>query len=131
MKSVFPSMSFARAAAVLLLSFAGGILNGLVGSGSGIVFLFLWPLISAESGTKARYAFAMTCVLIVSIVSLFLYPSEASADLSFSVLASAVLCGIFGGTGGAILKDRIKTSLLNRVFALLTLYSGLSMVLHR
>lgn len=132
MKSTLSITACGRIAAIVLISFAGGILNGLVGSGSGIVFLFLWNLLApAGSDAKARYSFAMSCVLIVSVVSLFLYPSEAATSLPLPTLIAAVVAGILGGAGGALLKDKVKTSWLNRAFALLTLYSGLSMVLRR
>ncbi len=116
--------------AVLLISFGGGILNGIVGSGSGIVFLFLYSALSPHGAKERdRYSFAMTCVLIVSLVSLFLYPAEASSVFSGTLLFLSVAAGLLGGAAGAILKERVKTSWLNRAFALLTLYSGLSMVL--
>ena len=130
MKSSLTILPVLRLTAVLLIAFAGGIINGLIGAGSGIVFLFLWPLLSSDSSDqKARYAFSMTCVMIISVISLFLYPAEASLSLPLPILTAAVLTGILGGTCGAYLKDTIKTSRLNLIFALLTLYSGLSMVL--
>lgn len=116
--------------AILLIAFGGGILNGIVGSGSGIVFLFLYSALSpAGSKERDRYSFAMTCVLIVSLVSLFLYPAEAASVFDTTLLIFAIAAGILGGAAGAILKERVKTAWLNRAFALLTLYSGLSMVL--
>lgn len=132
MKSTITCTASGRFTLMILIAFAGGILNGLVGSGSGIVFLFLWNLLApADSDAKARYSFAMACVLIVSVVSLFLYPAEAAATFPLPTLIAAAVTGILGGAGGAILKEKVKTSWLNRVFALLTLYSGLSMVLRR
>lgn len=131
----FPTLPvYTRFAVVLLISFAAGIVNGCVGAGSGIVFMLLWNLCQPYGSSEAvgsRYSFAMACVMIISLVSLFLYPAEASSELSLITLIFAVVCGVLGGIAGAVIKDKVKASWLNRAFALLTIYSGLSMVFRR
>ena len=112
---------------VILICFTGGVVNGLVGTGSGIMFMLCSTLINkyTEYGCD-MYSLSMSCVLPVSIVSLFLYPS-GSVDIEFciSMLPWAVIGGIFG----AAIKGKVKTHWLSFAFAALTIYSGLSMIL--
>lgn len=131
MKSSLTLYDMTRLCAVILISFAAGMINGTVGAGSGIVFMFLQKLISRSGDARDRYSFAMACVLIVSLVSLILYPIEVSADLSSFTLITASVCGVVGGACGAVIGEKVKISWLNRAFALLTLYSGFSMVVGR
>lgn len=131
MKSTISLLSLSRLTLVIALSFAAGMINGTLGAGSGIVFMLLSSIISNNGDGKNRYSFAMTCVFIISLISLILYPSSASSNIPLTALIPAVVCGVIGGTGGAILKDKVKISWLNLAFALLTIYSGLSMVLRR
>lgn len=131
MKNSLSLYDISRLTAAVLLSFAAGTINGCVGTGSGIVFMLLWNLLAKDHDSRSRYSFAMTCVIVVSFVSLILYPAESSADLPMSALIAAAVCGVIGGAGGAFVAERVKISWLNRAFALLTIYSGLSMVLGR
>lgn len=131
MKSTLSLYDLSRLAAAVVLSFAAGMINGCVGAGSGIVFMLVWKLLADRADPHGRYSFAMSCVIVVSFISLILYPAEMSADLPLSTLIAAVVCGVIGGAGGAIVAERVKISWLNRAFALLTIYSGLSMVLGR
>lgn len=128
MKSGISLYDITRMSAVLFLSFGAGMINGTVGAGSGIVFMLIWRLLSRGNDTRGRYSFAMSCVLVVSLVSLILYPAEASSDLPTFTLIAAVICGVLGGVLGALIGEKVRISWLNRAFALLTLYSGFSMV---
>lgn len=130
MKSSLALSDCLRMFTVVLLSVGAGAINGFVGAGSGIIFMLLWSIAgTADRDAKSRYSFAMSCVLIVSLISLFLYPKEASSDLPLFTMILAVIAGVLGGAFGAFVKDKIKTRWLNLAFAALTLYSGISMVL--
>lgn len=126
MKSTPSPLTCLLLAAAVLGSFSAGILNGIIGTGGGILFMLLARLLGLTvSDEKNLYAFAMMCVIPTSAVSLLLYPA---VPLSPAVLAKLFLTGIGGGIGGALLKEKIKTSWLNLTFAALTVYAGISML---
>ncbi len=126
MKSTPSPFALLLLTAAVLGSFSAGILNGIIGTGGGILFMLLARLLGVTaSDSKNCYAFAMMCVIPTSVVSLLLYPT---IPLSPGVLAKLFLTGIGGGIGGAWLKEKIKTSWLNLAFASLTVYAGISML---
>ncbi|MGN1408970.1 MAG: TSUP family transporter [Eubacteriales bacterium] len=112
---------------IILFCFIGGVVNGLVGTGSGIMFMLCATLLNryTEHGCD-MYSLSMSCVLPVSVVSLLLYPS-GSLDVNFCI--SMLPWAVIGGIVGALIKGKIKTHWLSFAFAALTIYSGISMIL--
>ncbi len=110
--------------AIFLLSVSAGLINGILGAGSGILFLLI-PKLLAKTNGKDVYSFAMTCVIPVSLVSLLSYPPSL---FTIETVLPLLIPGIVGGIFGAFLQEKIHLSLLNTVFALITIYSGISML---
>ena len=111
----------------LLLAAAGGFLNGLIGTGAGILFLPAARLLGlTEEDPRAMYAFSMACVIPVTLFSCALHPPAA---ISGGELRSLLLPALIGGGAGAVLRDRVKAVWLNRAFAALTILSGTAMLL--
>lgn len=105
---------------------AAGFLNGLMGTGAGIVFLFLSRALNGEF-SKDAFAFSMACVIPISAFSLFTY--RMPAEFSSVVLIVALFTAAAGGVGGAFLQQKLKISALKKIFAALTVYSGIRMLL--
>ena len=107
-------------------SVGAGFLNGLTGTGAGIVFLLLFRLIHGEI-SKDTFAFSMACVIPLSAFSLFTYGMPR--DFSLTTLAVTTLTASIGGLLGALLQQKLKIGLLKKIFAVLVVYSGISMIL--
>ena len=102
-----------------------GFLNGLTGTGAGIVFLLLFRLTNGAI-TKDTFAFSMSCVIPLSAFSLLTYPMPK--DFSLTTLTLTLLTAAAGGLLGAFLQQKLKLGALKKIFAVLVIYSGISMI---
>ncbi|MGI5849894.1 MAG: TSUP family transporter [Christensenellales bacterium] len=97
-----------------------GFIAGLFGSGGGVAVVEGLE----RAGTEERRAHATSIAVIfpISAVSAVLYGVGGYVPLAETLY----LCGgaIAGGLAGAFLLGRIKTRLLNNIFTLLMLASG-------
>lgn len=135
MKSIPFTASARLLILAVILSFPAGILNGVFGTGSGIIFMLISRLmsraannnssVSDEQAAKDMYTFSMTCVIIVSMFSLLFY-SRASGAISDIV--TLAIPAVSGGILGGLIKEKIRASWLNMAFAMITIYSGISMI---
>ncbi len=107
-------------------SMGAGFLNGLTGTGAGIIFLLLFRLFNGEI-TKDTFAFSMSCVIPLSAFSLFTY--RMPQNLSLTTLIVTLLTAAVGGLCGALLQEKLKLGLLKKIFAVLVIYSGINMIL--
>ena len=114
---------------VLLVGFAAGVINGLLGAGGGILITyFLYRLMKdGDSDKNDVFAHALLTMLPVSLVSFIIYACRGylSVDSSLFYLA---LPAIVGGAGGAYLLTKIKFKVVRFIFIGLVIYSGLSML---
>ncbi|MBQ7897931.1 MAG: sulfite exporter TauE/SafE family protein [Clostridia bacterium] len=105
----------------ITIGFSAGIVNGLFGTGAGIVFVFFF----ASLAFSADRTFATTniTVLFISLVSLFIYLKNRT--LTPEVLPyffeSAFLPALTGGAVGSILLSKLKGGFLNKLFSLLVI----------
>ncbi|MBO7148420.1 MAG: sulfite exporter TauE/SafE family protein [Clostridia bacterium] len=113
----------------LFAGFAAGIINGVFGTGGGIVLVFLlgW-LMKEEIGYSPRDAFAsvIAIVLPMSVVSAWLYIEEG--NVSVSDASGYLLPAVLGGITGAFFLDKINLKFLKKLFALLVVYAGIKMM---
>ncbi len=103
-----------------------GIVNGVFGTGGGIITIFTLSLI-LKNKTDKKDIFAMTlfACFFMSLFSAFLYANEGRA--SISEIPPYVIPALFGGTVGAFLLDKINSALLSKIFALLVIYAGITL----
>ena len=117
------------------LAFAGvlaGFCNGLLGAGGGIILvLVLSHLLPDDSeGARSVYSNALLVMLPLSALTLTRYISggaleaEQMGGRTVSVLLGAMAGGVLGG----ILLGKLRGRGLKRLFALLTLVSGIIML---
>ena len=116
-------------AAVICAGFAAGTVNGLLGTGGGILLLVV--LRRAVPDAKDAFAAALLCILPLSALSAVLYlrTGISDAQVLFSPdLIPVYLGAVPGGMLGAYLLDRLKLPLLELLFAGLLLFSGWRML---
>lgn len=109
-----------------LASFLGGALNGFVGTGGGIIFVFLLTLMT-KNEKKDSYATTLASIIPISLVGSISYFSGGSVD--FELLKGAYLPAIFGGVLGALLVEKLRLKFLNLLFGGLVIYSGITMLM--
>lgn len=109
----------------LLLSFVAGGINGFLGTGGGIIFIFMLSFLT-KNDDKDNYATSLCATFIISSVGVFSYLKNERVD--FSIIAEVAIPAIVGGIVGAMIVDKIKVKYLNMIFALLIIYSGFNLL---
>lgn len=113
----------------ITIAFAAGIVNGLLGTGGGIILVFwLAFVMKSDRGYSPRDVFAtvISIVLPMSLVSLWVYASDGGID--FGNAAEYLLPGVAGGVSGAFLLNKINVKLLKKIFAVMVIYAGIKML---
>ena len=109
----------------LFAGLASGFLNGLFGSGGGVVaVMFLRNILKDE---KKAHASATLMILIMSTVSLALYGIYGHIDWSAGI--RFIPGGIIGAVLGTFLLKNIKAPNLKRLFGLVLAVSGVVLLL--
>lgn len=113
---------------------AAGVVNGLLGAGGGILLVF--ALSSALGGLYEKgdelykrrdlMAISMCVMLPVSCVSAIRYGMSGMLDTQY--IQKIILPTVIGGILGGVLLDRLKESVIMKLFAFLVIYSGLAMI---
>ena len=108
------------------LSFIAGGVNGFLGTGGGIIFVYMLNAMT-KNEKKDTFASTLCAVIPISIVSAIAYGKSGNIDTS--LIKTLFLPTALGGLAGAFLADKIKTKYFNMCFCLLTIYSGICMVI--
>lgn len=106
-------------------SFLAGGVNGFLGTGGGIIFVFLLSTLT-ENERKDNFATTICATLAISLVGLFAYFKAGAVDLK--ITSELFLPIVLGGIVGAILVDKLKIKYLSLIFSALIIYSGISMI---
>lgn len=109
-----------------LFSFLAGAVNGFVGTGGGILMVFMLNILT-KNDKKDNFSTTLLSIIPISIVGLYAYFSAGSVD--FSILSRVSLPALLGGALGAFLTDKLKIKWLNLLFGALVIYSGIKMIL--
>jgi uncharacterized membrane protein YfcA len=119
---------FGRYLILPIFSFLAGGMNGFLGTGAGIVLVYLLSYLNrGKREIKDNFAMAVVLVLPMSAVSLYFYVKGGNVD--YELIRISVLPAILGGILGAYLMDKIDKRWLSLIFAALVIYSGFRMVL--
>ena len=131
------ALSPALTLAVILLCGAGaGLINGLLGTGGGILLICLmrrlppdrtpFSPLTPDAGDRDIYAAALAVMLPISIFSALRYARTGALDVA--AFTPLILPSIAGGVLGGFLLDRLRVSWLRWLFSLLVLFSGIVMI---
>ena len=105
-----------------------GIINGLFGTGAGVVVAACQMKLGAR--VQESLAAANFAVLVLSLVSFFVYlkSGSLSKDVLVGFVFPRALPALVGGGIGALLSDKISSRILTRLFALLIFFCGVRML---
>lgn len=114
---------------VLALGLGAGFINGLLGAGGGILIVFgLGKLLRGKiRDPRSVYASAIAVILPLSILSAIQYFRQGSLEIH--TLELLILPAILGGALGGLLLRRLSPAVLSRIFAVVVLISGVTLVL--
>ena len=105
---------------LVLSGVVSGLLNGLFGSGGGVVaVMFLRDITKDE---KKAHASATLMILIMSILSLFLYSSRG--DVDWQTGFKFIPGGIIGAVLGTFILKKMTNDKLKKFFAVILIISG-------
>lgn len=110
--------------AALFAGFGAGVVNGLLGTGGGILLLLI---LRRRLAPRDAFASSIACILPLSVLSLLLYLRNGTVsvtDICSSDTLPYLLGAIPGGIGGAYLLDRMKPTAAEVLFAALLIFSG-------
>ena len=121
-------LRYRRMGALLFCGLAAGLINGLLGTGGGIILVFAISYFCRGTLPDRRdvSANALVVTLALTLLSTLLYIRNGNAppaDLSRFVLPAAL-----GGLAGGLLLGRITPSALGKLFAALLIVSGIFML---
>ncbi len=115
-----------EALALALAALGAGLINALVGAGGGVLLIFtMQTLVSGIEG-KSVYAITNAAIMLLSFISVVSYVHRGVIEPA--TVAPYIIPALIGGTAGALLLGRMKTKYLRLIFAALTLYSGVKMI---
>jgi uncharacterized membrane protein YfcA len=97
-----------------------GIVNGLFGSGGGMIAV---PMLESQGiETKKSHATSIALILPLSIISTIFYSRSGSID--WKTALSLIPLGLCGAIVGSILMKKIKSVWLKKIFGLLLIIAG-------
>ena len=121
---------------LLLLGLLAGFINGLIGTGGGVLLVFALTAWSRRTGNggflpeeRDAYANALAVMAPVSLFSAWRY--ARAGVLNLSAFAPLLLPTVAGGLLGGWLLDKLQLGWIRKMFALLLLVSGLLMIIRR
>lgn len=130
MKSFQKSGIFRKNAAIILSGAAAGCLNGFLGSGGGIILLYVFRRLNRgrKDGEKDAFASVVAAVLPLCAVSAVVYNGKGIGNAA-EELYRYILPAAAGGMLGAYLTDRLNTGTLRKIFAFVVILAGINMII--
>ena len=116
--------------ALLIGGFAAGFCNGLLGAGGGIILVFLLSHLLPEDGEGAKsvYPNAIVVMTAISCLTLVRYINAGALSEGMEEPVLVFVGASIGGLLGGALLQKIGGRALKRIFALLTVVSGVLMI---
>ena len=109
-----------------LLSFLAGGINGFLGTGGGIIFVYMLSFLT-DNEKKDNFATSLCATAPISLIGLISYFSSGNVDTE--LIRIIILPTVLGGLLGAFLVDRLKVRWLSALFACLVIYSGFRLIM--
>jgi uncharacterized membrane protein YfcA len=107
---------------------AAGFVNGLLGTGGGIVLVLVLGKIyehKENGGGKDVFALTVAVTAVLSVVSLWGYNKNGGVNLADGLKYGSA--AVPGGIFGAYLLNKLDTEIMKTVFACVTVFGGLRM----
>lgn len=115
-----PILGFLKKHAMPFIGAASGIMNGLFGSGGGLIAV---PCLEKHGfPVKQSHASAIALTSVFSLISAAGY--GFSGNLPISEAVKYIPAGLAGAFAGSLIMKRINPALLKRIFGLVMIYSG-------
>ena len=111
---------------LMVVGISAGFINGLLGTGGGIVLVFVFGRYLKNMDKKDVFALTLTVTIVLSVVSAFVYYLKGGLEIKLGVQYG--VCAIPGGIIGAYLLDKLKANTVRKAFGLLVIWAGLNMV---
>ena len=112
--------------ALLLIGLVGGFAGGLLGIGGGAIYIPAMVLLLGEDQHLAQGA-SLAAIISTSLVGSFAHFRRGNVDTRAVLWVAPV--AVIAGFGAALLADSLDASTLRRVFAVVTLYFALTMII--
>ena len=114
---------------LILIGFAAGVANGLLGAGGGTVIVFGIAKVLGDSLRDGNDVFATAlCVMLpVSAVSCIIYILRG--HISTQGFGAFAIPALIGGAVGGLLLGKVKESWVKRLFAVLVVISGILLII--
>jgi hypothetical protein len=107
----------------IAIGLTAGILNGLFGSGGGVVAV---PLLERSQIEQRKcHATSVVLIFVLSLVSAGMYALDGRLDASTAL--QFIPAGLVGALIGATLLKKVKNNLLRRIFGIIILISAVRM----
>lgn len=110
----------------IFLGLICGLINGLCGSGGGIIFVVGSTLLF-QANQKEAQASAIPAMLAFSIISAIVYLLKKT-PLQTEILIPVVIGSAAGGIIGALVLNKLSNKILRYVFAVMIIFSGVRML---
>ncbi len=104
---------------IYFTSYMAGLVNGMIGSGGGIIALpMLYKILDNEKNAHNTVCFFVFPLSVISA-------SICKKNIEFHVIFPICVGAFFGGVVGKILSNKIKLKYLKIFFSLIIIYIGI------
>ena len=110
---------------IAIIGILAGIINGLFGSGSGMVILP--ALLSNKQDEVTARGTTIMSILFLSIISSIFYLKNSNNSIDLNAIWYVVAGGIIGGTLGSKLIKKVPVKYLQILSGVFMVYTGITM----
>ncbi len=127
------AVRYAGTAALLGAAVLAGFMNGLIGTGGGVIMFYAFRRLvksradGVSSSEKDAFASVIAVILPTSLVSALTY--AARGNVSLDEVTVMLIPALAAGIAGAYLSDRLNTDVLRAFFTAILLFSGFRMLI--